>query len=191
MAQRHIHYEAAFQDFLRSRGWPYLPIDETKKAIFSGARIKSFDFLVYPPTGPAWLVDVKGRKFPYELKRGRRYWENWVTRDDIEGLRQWEGVFGEGFSPVFVFVYWLVGAGARQPGGELHVFKNQCYAILCVDAAEYAARARPRSAKWDTVTVPTAAFRKMARPIQTDWTAHAKPSKTTRPPDLPGRILGL
>ena len=56
MAQQHIHYEAAFQDFLRSRGWPYLPIDEQKKAIFSGARVKSFDFLVYPPGGKAWLV---------------------------------------------------------------------------------------------------------------------------------------
>ena len=47
--RRHIHYEAAFEDYLRSRGWPYLPVDEHRKAIFSGARIKSFDFLVYPP----------------------------------------------------------------------------------------------------------------------------------------------
>ena len=49
MTQRHIHYEAAFEDYLRSRGWPYIPVDEQKKAIFAGARIKSFDFLVYRP----------------------------------------------------------------------------------------------------------------------------------------------
>ena len=101
------------------------------------------------------------------------------------------GVFGDGFSPVFVFVYWLVGAGGREPGGDLHVFKNQCYAILCVDAAEYAARARPRSAKWDTVTVPTAAFRKIARPILTNWTDDAGPARPATRPNLPGRILGL
>ena len=58
---RHIHYEAAFEDYLRSRGIPYVPVDETRKAIFSGTRIKSFDFLIYPPESKPWIVDVKGR----------------------------------------------------------------------------------------------------------------------------------
>jgi hypothetical protein len=40
MAHRHVHYEAAFEDYIRSRGWPYIPVDEQKKEIFSGAGMK-------------------------------------------------------------------------------------------------------------------------------------------------------
>ena len=95
MARRHNHYEAAFEDYVRSRGWPYLPVDEQKKAIFAGARVKSFDFLVYRPGQEnAWLVDVKGRKFPYQVNGQKRYWENWVTREDLDGLSQWQVVGG-------------------------------------------------------------------------------------------------
>ena len=165
MTRRHIHYEAAFEDYVRSRGWPYVPVDEHKKAIFSGARIKSFDFLVYPPGEVAWLVDVKGRKFPYDCKGGRRYWENWATREDLEGLRQWKAVFGSGFEPVLMFVYWLLGPPVAEPSPDVHVFRNEYYAFLPVTAADYAAHARTRSPKWNTVTVPTRAFRSMVRRI--------------------------
>ncbi len=165
MAQRHIHYEAAFEDYLRSRGWPYLPVDEQKKAIFAGARIKSFDFLVYPPDGKAWLVDVKGRKFPYDAKGGKRYWENWVTREDLEGLRHWQGVFGDDFEPGLVFVYWLMGPSHREPTTEAHAYRNEFYAFLWISALDYAAHARQRSPKWDTVTVPTSAFRNLVKPL--------------------------
>ncbi|MBU0718709.1 MAG: HYExAFE family protein [Planctomycetes bacterium] len=165
MVHRHIHYEAAFEDYIRSRGWPYIAVDEGKKAIFSGARIKSFDFLVYRPGKTAWLVDVKGRKFPYAGKHGKRYWENWVTQDDLEGLHEWEGVFGDGFEPVFVFVYWVVGQPAFEPSSEIHVFRDEPYAMVWVSATEYAAHARTRSPKWGTLTVPTDEFRKLIRPI--------------------------
>jgi len=165
MAQRHIHYEAAFEDYVRSRGWPYLPVDEHKKAIFGGARIKSFDFLVYPPGGKAWLVDIKGRKFPYDCKGGKRYWENWVGREDLEGLRRWRDVFGQGFEAALVFVYWLIGPPERDPTLETHLYRNQQYSFLWVSAGDYAAFARRRSPKWDTVTVPSRAFRGLARPL--------------------------
>jgi len=165
MARRFIHYEAAFEDYVRSQGWPYVSVDERKKAIFSGARVKSFDFLVYPPGRPAWLVDIKGRKFPYQVRHGRRYWENWVTREDLEGLRRWEGVFGPGFEPVLVFVYWLVGLCRGEPTPSLHRFRDQYYAFVSISAAEYAAHARRRSPKWDTVTVPGRAFRTLIHPV--------------------------
>jgi hypothetical protein len=165
LAQRHIHYEAAFEDYVRSRGWPYLPVDEQKKAIFGGARIKSFDFLVYPPGRRALLVDVKGRKFPYRGKGGRRYWENWVARDDLEGLRRWRDVFGEDFEAALVFVYWLVGPAGREPTLDTHVFRNQHYAFLWVSAQDYEAYARQRSPSWDTVTVPSRDFRQLAKPL--------------------------
>lgn len=165
MAHRHVHYEAAFEDYVRSRGWPYIPVDEKKKAIFSGNRIKSFDFLVYRPGKRAWLVDVKGRKFPYDGKSGRRYWENWVTRDDLEGLSQWEGVFGADFEPGLVFAYWLTGPPGREPTSEIHPFRNEYYSFLWISALDYAAYSRSRSPKWDTVTVPTQDFRRLVKPL--------------------------
>lgn len=165
MARRYIHYEAAFEDFIRSRGWAYLPVDEKKKAIFSGARVKSFDFLVYPPGQRAWLVDIKGRKFPYEVNGSKRYWENWVTREDLEGLRRWQGVFGPDFEPVLVFAYWLTREDPPEPTAAVHLFRNQVYAFLKVSAASYAAHARRRSPKWDTLSVPARAFRSMAQPV--------------------------
>ena len=173
MAQRHIHYEAAFEDYLRSRGWPYIPVDEQKKAIFAGARIKSFDFLVYRPGRPGWLVDVKGRKFPYQGKSGKRYWENWVTDDDLEGLRRWEGVFGAEFVPGLVFVYWLVKPALREPTKEVHVFRNEYYSFLWISAKEYAAHARRRSPRWQTVSVPSQKFRSLVRPVHEETDAPA------------------
>lgn len=164
MAQRHIHYEAAFEDYVRSRGWPYIPVNEHKKAIFGGGRIKSFDFIVYPPGDQAWLVDIKGRKFPYDCKGGKRYWENWVAREDLDGLRRWREVFGSGFEAAFVFAYWLLGPPGRDPTPETHVFRNQCYSFVWVSAVDYAALARQRSPKWDTVTVPSRAFKDLAKP---------------------------
>lgn len=165
MARRHIHYEAAFEDFVRSQGWPYVPVDEQKKAIFAGARVKSFDFIVYPPGRKAWLVDVKGRKFPYEINGGRRYWENWVTRQDLDGLRRWEAVFGDGFEPVLVFVYWLTGVGGIEPSPLVHLFRGQQYAFVFTTAGDYAGMARTRSPKWDTLSVPLRSFREMIRPV--------------------------
>ena len=161
MADRHIHYEAAFEDYIRSRGWPYIPVDEQKKAIFCGARIKSFDFLVYRPGKRAWLVDVKGRKFPYEGKNGRRYWENWVTRGDLDGLSRWEGVFGNEFETGLVFAYWVTAPPEREPTGQLHVFRNETYAFLWISALDFRTHARSRSPKWDTVSVPTSDFRRL------------------------------
>ena len=165
MAQRPIHYEAAFEDYVRSRGWPYVPVDEHRKAIFAGARVKSFDFLVYRPQGAAWLVDIKGRKFPYQTNGGKRYWENWVTREDLEGLRRWEEVFGSGYEPVLIFVYWLVGMTGREPTHEPHLFRNEYYAFLWIPASLYAAHARTRSPKWGTVSVPSRAFRELVKPL--------------------------
>ncbi len=179
MAQRSVHYEAAFEDYIRSRTWPYVPVDEQKRAVFSGVRVKSFDFIVYPPGRDAWLCDVKGRKFPYEGKSGKRYWENWVPREDLDGLRRWREVFGQGFEPMIAFVYWLLDgadhettaftAGSRRSmPSAVHVFRNRVYSILCVSASDYEAHARQRSPSWDTVTVPTREFRQLAVPIGTD-----------------------
>ncbi len=165
MAQLHVHYEAAFEDFVRSRGWPYVPVNEHRKAIFGGGRIKSFDYLVYPSVGNAWLVEIKGRKFPYEIGGRKRYWENWVPQEDLEDLGQWKSVFGAGFEPVIVFAYWLTGSAAHDPIPEVHGFRDRHYAFLWIPAAQYEQCCRSRSPKWGTVSLSTAEFRRLAKPL--------------------------
>jgi len=169
MADRNIHYEAAFEDYLRARGWPYVAVDDAKKAVFAGAALKSFDFLVYSSSGPNLLVDVKGRKFPDSggprKSTASRAWENWVTRQDVEGLREWEKVFGQGFVATLVFAYWLQGPPQRAPFQDVHVFRQKHYAFVAIPLEDYLTSARPRSAKWQTIAMPTADFCKTARDV--------------------------
>ena len=170
MAHRKIHYEAAFEDYLRAKGWPFVVVDEAKKAIFAGASIKSFDLVVYSTAGPNLLVDVKGRKFPDSARPGRggqRAWENWVTRDDLEGLRQWQTVFGEGFVSAFVFAYWLQGPAGRSPFEDVHVFRDKHYAFVGIQLEDYVSLARPRSNRWQTVAAPSRAFAQRAANVAT------------------------
>ncbi|MFP3938638.1 MAG: HYExAFE family protein [Phycisphaerae bacterium] len=166
MARHRVHYEAAFEDYLRARGWPYVVVDEAKKAIFAEVRLKSFDFLVYSESAANLLVDVKGRKFPDSApgrkRHGTRAWENWITRDDVDGLTRWQDVFGESFRAVLVFAYWLQGPPQRSPFEDIHVFGRRHYAFLAVPLGDYVSAARPRSARWRTLTVPTVRFSRMA-----------------------------
>lgn len=165
MAKPHIHYEAAFEDFVRTQGWPFVPVDERKKTALAGARLKSFDFLVYPPEGPSWLVDVKGRKFPYELGTGRRYWENWVPQTDLRDLPKWESAFGPGFEPVFVFAYWLLAGIPPNFKATIHRFRGAEYAFLRITPTVYAEYSRRRSSRWETVSLPQKRFRALVRPL--------------------------
>lgn len=174
--KRTIHYEAAFEDFVRASGWPYLPVNEARRAIFSGSRVKSFDFLVHPSGRKPWLVDVKGRQFPYEGPSGRRYWENWVSDADVEGLSRWSEVFGDAYDPVFVFAYAL-GDGERRTPGQPHLYGGRSYAFVPVSALDYAAVARRRSESWGTVFVPAPTFRSLA----TEFAARAQPGEPCAP----------
>ena len=169
MAQRSVHYEAAFEDFLRSRGSPYVAVDEAKKALFGSLSLKSFDFIVYSSAGPNLLVDVKGRKFPDSIpgakRGGRRTWENWITRDDVEGLFQWQGVFGVEFTPILMFAYWLQGPPQRSPFEDVHLYRQRHYAFMAIPLERYVLLAKPRSRKWRTLSAPSAAFARDVRPF--------------------------
>ena len=109
-----VHYEAAFEDFLRRKGLPYIAVDEAKKALFAGAKLKSFDFVVYSKSGPNLLIDVKGRQV--RDRTGRKGFETWTTQRDVEDLQQWEQVFGDGFKAVLTFVYWIDPPLTPEPG---------------------------------------------------------------------------
>lgn len=189
MANRDNHYEAAFEEFLRTRGVPYVAVDEAKRSLMSnGASIKSLDFIVSggivvsaaPGTGEeagstnagagskasrtSWLVDVKGRRFPSgEIQK--QYWKNWSTRDDLRSLAQWEELFGANFRGLFVFAYAVLGDRAPLPAEELFEFRNNLYGFIAVPLSDYAAHAQPISPRWDTWAMPAADFRRLARPL--------------------------
>src|SRR5438094_6416259 len=104
VADRTVHYEAAFEAFLRHKGVPYVAVDEAKKALFANATLKSFDFVVYSKNGPNLLIDVKGRSC--RNRAARSGFETWTTERDVADLLQWEQVFGEGSRAVLTFAYW-------------------------------------------------------------------------------------
>src|SRR3954471_7297482 len=76
----------------RTRAWlessriPYICIDEAKKALFSGANLKAFHFVVYSSTGKNWLILCRSRQ---------------RSTDDICEMRSWQDIFGDGYQAVF------------------------------------------------------------------------------------------
>jgi hypothetical protein len=161
---RKLHYEAAFEAFLRERGIPYVAVDEAKRALFSQATLKSFDFVVYSKNGPNLLVDIKGRQA--RNASARTSFQTWATERDITDLMQWEQVFGDGFKAVLTFVYWIDAPLAPEPGMFAH--KDRWYLLMGVDLAEYRNHMRRRSVKWETVALPAQDFRLLARPLE-EW----------------------
>ena len=162
MADRSVHYEAAFEAFLRDRGLPYVAVDEAKRALFSNAKLKSFDFVVYNKTGPNLLVEVKGR----QRRNGsaKRSFESWTCERDVQDLLQWEQVFGEGFRAVLAFIYWIETPLTPEPGMFEH--RDRWYMLMGIDLSEYRNHMRRRSPKWETVALSAGDFRQLARPIE-------------------------
>jgi hypothetical protein len=165
MAKRNNHYEAAFEAWLAWLRLPYLAIDESKRHTFGGRTLKSLDFLVSgkSPGAEGWLVDVKGRRFP---TAGQQYWRNWSTRDELTSLANWEELLGPPFAGMLVFAYQVVGDRAPLPPDELFVFDGRLYGFVGIRLDHYTSWARPLSARWDTVAVPTPRFRDLARPAR-------------------------
>lgn len=165
MANRDNHYEAAFEEYLRQHGVPYVAVDEARRSLLSsGATIKSLDFIVAVPGGATWLIDVKGRRFPSgDIQQ--QYWKNWSTRDDLRSLATWEQLFGAQFRGLFVFAYDVLGNRAPLPAEQLFDFRGSIYGFIAVALGDYAACARTISPKWDTVAMPAADFRRVARPL--------------------------
>src|ERR1700722_8414666 len=121
MADRTVHYEAAFEAFLRDRKIPYVAVDEAKKALFANARLKSFDFVVYSKNGPNLLIDVKGSQL--RDRSAVKGFETWSTEQDVTDLMQWQQVFGEGYRALLTFVYWIDPPLNPEPG--MYAFRGR------------------------------------------------------------------
>ncbi len=202
MSQRRHHYERAFEEYLRSRRIPYVSVDEARKALLpdsaqlrlssSDSRqtaLKSFDFVVYGD-GTNLLLDVKGRrvvprrsKAPNPVVTPRSRLESWVTEDDIHSLTHWERLFGDSFQAAFLFVYWCDEQPPDALFQEIFEYRGRWYALRAVTLQEYVRVMKPRSARWRTVDVPTAAFERVSQPF-----ASPPPPSSVRPDSL-GRTV--
>jgi hypothetical protein len=162
------HYETAFEAYLRDRRLGYVAVDESRRSSLDDEPVKSIDFIVYGHGGARLLVDVKGRKFPGGKPGRLRYtWQNWVEREDVEGLERWAASFGPEYRGVLVFAYYILPDVELRPGTvDVWVWKGRRYLMRAVPVDEYRRHMRGRSPRWGTVHLPTAAFREIVRPLR-------------------------
>ena len=71
------------EKYLRDKAVPYISVDEAKKALFAGAKLRSFHFVVYRPTGTNWLL-----------------WAAQIRKESRQDLIEWKKIFGDGFVAV-------------------------------------------------------------------------------------------
>lgn len=179
MGQSRHHYEQALEAHLRSRRIPFISVNEARRTLLppdaelsvadpsseTGRRVllKSFDFVVYgEPTN--LLVDVKGRKVRSRSNSVGRL-ESWVTQDDVEALGRWERLFGADFRAAFVFIYWCEDQPPDALFQEIFEHRGRWYAVRSVLLDAYRQEMVPRSKRWRTVNVPTAAYERISSPL--------------------------
>jgi hypothetical protein len=164
---RSNHYEAAFEAYLQWHRLCYVAVDETRRTWLGELRVKNLDFIVHSPSGARLLVDVKGRAFPSgSAERPRRVWECWSTRDDIDGLERWQGLFGPSYRALLVFAYYLLpSVTLPEDTDDLWTWRGRRYLLRAIPVADYRRHLHVRSPKWDTVGLPGAVFRDLVRPF--------------------------
>jgi len=163
--KRSNHYDTAFEEFLRSRRSPYVVVDEQRRSLLQNASLKSMDFIVYSRGPVNLLVDVKGRKFPSGGETNRHKWENWATTDDLSSLSRWEEVFGNSFRSLLVFAYHVLEAACLHEMHDPFACRGHVYAFYGIWADDFRRRMRTRSNSWGTVSLPSAEFRRLRKPV--------------------------
>lgn len=156
------HYARAFESWLAEHHIQYVAVDQQKRAAFSKSKIKSFDFLLYPEGKDIFVAEVKGRKFKGDSFAKLTNLANWVTMDDVAGLRQWQQVFGNKYTPIIVFVYALDMIDVESDGREIYDFRDKKYVFFAVRLDDYRFHMTLRSPKWRTVNLPAKDFRDCA-----------------------------
>jgi len=160
------HYEQAFENWLIDNRVQYVAVDEHKRAAFGHSKIKSFDYLLYPPNQQVMISEVKGRKFKGASFAKLAGFECWVTMDDVAGLTRWQEVFGPSHTAAFVFAYRIENIDVDFDGREVCDFDANKYVFFCVKLKDYCSFMKVRSPKWQTVTLPAEKFRDCAVQMQ-------------------------
>lgn len=160
------HYEKAFENWLIDNRIKYTAVDQSKRAAFGRVKLKSFDFLLYRQDKPVIIAEVKGRSFKGTSFEKLRGFECWVLADDVEGLTQWQKVFGDGHDAYFVFAYGIENIDVDFDGRELYQLGRRRYVFLAVNLDDYRKFMKLRSPKWRTVTLGAEDFRRCAIPLE-------------------------
>ena len=160
------HYERAFANWLIDNQIQYIAVDEQKRAALGRSKIKSFDYLIYPPAEPIIVAEVKGRKFKGTSFAKLTGFDCWVTADDIEGLSQWQKIFGQTHQAAFIFAYKIEQVDVDFDGREIYEFDAGRYIFFCIKLEDYRRHMKLRSQKWKTVTLPAEKFRRSAVQMQ-------------------------
>jgi hypothetical protein len=160
------HYEKAFANFLSDNRIRYIAVDEQKRAALGRTNLKSFDYLLYPPNQSIIIAEVKGRKFAGATFANLSGFECWVTTDDVDGLANWQQIFGPTHSAAFIFAYKIENVDVDFDGREVYDFKGLNYIFFCIKLADYIRFMKVRSPKWKTITLPANKFRLCAVQMQ-------------------------
>ncbi len=156
------HYERAFENWLSCNTVQYIVIDESRRVALGRAKLKSFDFLLYPPNGQVIIAEVKGRAFKGTSFAKLAGFECWVTADDIDGLANWQQVFGPTHTAAFIFAYKIENIDVDFDGREVFDYNADRYIFFAVKLDDYRQFMKRRSPKWKTVTLPADKFRQCA-----------------------------
>ena len=188
---RDNHYESAFEAYLRDARLAYTAVDESRRTSLDDEPVKSLDFIVYGTASTKLLIDVKGRKFPGGKEAKLVYaWQNWSTREDVDGLERWERRFGADSLGLLVFIYHILPVVDLPPGTvDLWHWRGRRYLLRAIPVLEYKAAMRDRSRKWGTVYLPGPHFRAKVRPFRAFTHPESPMSGTLEVPPVAEPIL--
>ena len=159
-------YERVFKNWLIDNHVEYVSGREHKRKAFGKLRVKSFDFLLYPPNQQKIIAEVKGRSFKGTTLAKLAGMECWVTAGDVEGLARWQDVLGAGHAAVFVFAYKIKNVDVDFDGRDVYEYTGRRYLFFAVRLDDYRRLMVRRSPKWRTVTLPAQDFRRCAVQVQ-------------------------
>jgi hypothetical protein len=160
------HYERAFENWLIDNHVEYVSGREHKKTAFGNIKVKSFDFLLYPPNQQKIIAEVKGRSFKGTTLAKLAGLECWVTAGDVDGLSRWQELLGQGHTAVFLFVYKVENVDVDFDGRDFYEYVGRRYVFFAVRLDDYRRFMVRRSPKWRTVTLPAEDFRRCAVQVQ-------------------------
>ena len=162
-------YELAFASWLTEHHVPFICIDQSKRFATIDEGVKNFDFLLFPDSDCPVLVEMKGRTFHGSSLVGLKGLDGWVPFEDVQALSHWEDVFraekGD-CAAVFVFAFAFEQIDVETDGRPVYDFDDRRFLLLAAPLGKYKAAMKPRSEKWQTVTVAAADFRQIAVPVR-------------------------
>lgn len=154
------HYETAFENWLKDNRIKYTTIDQSKRTSLDEIRLKSFDYILYPPDNPTLICELKGRTFKGVSFENLTGLECWIQAADIEGLLHWQKEFGGESTAYIIFAYRIENVDVDFDGREVFEIDGQRYLFFAVKLDDYKEKMKLRSPKWKTVTLGADNFRK-------------------------------